>query len=416
MTRVDSPFGAPDTDRRVPAAVSEDFLERALPKVAQLKELAKGKQTLLAQTHDYPDPDTIASAWALGWLLGEIAGIEGQIGYGGIIGRAENRAMIKVLGIKLKKSVPSDFKKYDLVALLDTQFESGNHSVPQSRAPDIVVDHHFRRECTGEPPAFLDIGGDFGSTSTKVVELVRAAQLVPPADIATALFYGVKSDTQNLARFENNADEVAYHWLFPFVDKKLISEIEHPQVPLDYFRVFNKAIERGKIYGNTIVADLGNIYTPDLCAELADRLLQVEGIRHAVATGWYEDSLFISVRTRSRVKNAGKILHRIVTERNYGSAGGHGPMAGARVPVEGRTPRSRTDLRRKLLQKLLVAFGQDPRHYKRIVSRARERSPKNPRPPTKVTNGDNVAKADKKSKDPGKKRVTTTESRPGAGS
>ena len=106
MTRVDSPFGAPDTDRRVPAAVSEDFLERALPKVAQLKELAKGKQTLLAQTHDYPDPDTIASAWALGWLLGEIAGIEGQIGYGGIIGRAENRAMIKVLGIKLKKSVP----------------------------------------------------------------------------------------------------------------------------------------------------------------------------------------------------------------------------------------------------------------------------------------------------------------------
>jgi nanoRNase/pAp phosphatase (c-di-AMP/oligoRNAs hydrolase) len=360
---------------------TEDFLKRARPKLQKLVDLAKGHKTLIAQTHDYPDPDTIASAWALAWLLDNLAGIEGQIGYGGIIGRAENRAMIRLLGVRLRKTTPADFKKHDLVALLDTQPECGNHSIPASIRPNIVVDHHFLRDRQGEAePEFEDIGGDFGSTSTKMTELVRASELTPPAEIATALFYGVKSDTANLARLSNAADLEAYLWLFPQVDTKLLADIENPQVPLDYFRVFNKAIERGKIYGNAIVADLGSVYTPDLCAELADRLLQVEGIRHAIATGWYEESLFISVRTRSRKQNAGKILHTIVSVRNHGSAGGHGPMAGARIPLEGRSQRAKTDLRRRLVQQILHAFGQNPRHYKRIVSRAKTHAGKTAKP------------------------------------
>ncbi len=380
--RLDSLRGASQTAGTVELPSADAWLERARPKVDQLVALAQGRKTLLAQTHDFPDPDTIASALALNWMLRELAGIEGQIGYGGIIGRAENRAMIKILGIRLKKSSSADFSRYDLVALLDTQFECKNHSVPAERKPDIVVDHHFERDREGPEPAFLDVGGGFGATSTKVTELVRASGLTPPADVATALFYGLKSDTANLARVTHPADVAAYLWLFPFVDTKLLAEIEHPQVPLDYFRVFNKAIERGKIYGNMIVADLGQVYTPDLCAELADRLLQVEGMRHAVATGWYEDSLFFSLRTRSRQKNAGKILHGIISKRRGGSAGGHGPMAGARIELSGRGQRARGDLRRRILAELLRAFGQDPRHFQRIVRKER---PKKLRPSRAAT-------------------------------
>ena len=237
-----------------------------------------------------------------------------------------------------------------LASLLDTQPECGNHSIPPGIRPDIVVDHHFMREKdkNAPEPDFSDIGGGFGSTSTKLTELVRASGLTPPSEIATALLWS-QIRYRKSARLSNPADVAAYLWLFPFVDK-LIADVENPQVPLDYFRVFNKAIERGKIYGNAIVADLGTVYTPDLCAELADRLLQVEGIRHAIATGWFEDALFFSIRTRSRKQNAGKILTTIVSAKNYGSAGGHGPMAGARIPIEGRSQRSRTDLRRRLVQ------------------------------------------------------------------
>ena len=129
------------------------------PSLSGYCKLVEGKQTLLAQTHDFPDPDTIASALALGWLLGELRGLEATIGYGGIIGRAENKAMIKQLGIKMKRTSSKDFEKYDLVALLDTQPEVGNHCVPNSFTPDIVFDHHFPRELEGPTPTFHDVGG-----------------------------------------------------------------------------------------------------------------------------------------------------------------------------------------------------------------------------------------------------------------
>ncbi len=341
--------------------------ECGAPKLAELAKLALGKRTLLAQTHDYPDPDTIASALGLGWLMGELHGIETTVGYGGIIGRAENKAMIKVLGIKMRRTSKSDFKKYDLVALLDTQPEVGNHCVPVEHTPDIVFDHHFPRDLVGDTPPFYDVGGEYGATSTKVVELIMASGLEPPTNIATALFYGVKSDTLNLARDASAADIAAYLYLFPRADNKLLAEIERPQVPLDYFRVFNKAIMRGKIYGTMIVSDLGEVYAPDLCAEVADRLLQVEGVNHALAVGWYEEALFLSLRTRSRAKNAGKILHSLVTKHTEGTAGGHGPMAGARIPVEARSQRSRADIRRKIVHKVVTAFGQDYRHFQRMV-------------------------------------------------
>ncbi|MGF1510537.1 MAG: bifunctional oligoribonuclease/PAP phosphatase NrnA [Myxococcota bacterium] len=347
----------------------EDCIVRAKPKLEELVELARGRSSLLAQTHDYPDPDTIASAMALCWLMDQLAGLEVTIGYSGIIGRAENKAMIKVLGIKMKRTSKSDFKKYDLVALLDTQPEVGNHSVPTDRPPDIVFDHHFPRELEGPEPAFFDVGGEYGATSTKVVELVMASGLTPPSNIATALFYGVKSDTMNLARDASDADVAAYLYLFPLADTRLLAEIENPQVPIDYFRVFNKAILQAKIYGSMVVSDLGEVYTPDLCAEVADRLLQIEDIKHALALGWYQESMFLSLRTRSRNRNAGKILHGIVNGGGFGTAGGHGPMAGARIPMETRSQRSRSDVRRKVVGQVVQAFGQDFKHFVRIVSK-----------------------------------------------
>lgn len=340
------------------------------PKLEELRRLARGKKTLLAQTHDYPDPDTIASALGLGWLLSELEGVEYTIGYGGVIGRAENKAMIKTLGIRMKRTTPGDFEKFDLVALLDTQPESGNHMVPSDRPPDIVFDHHFRRPLEGPEPGFYDVGGRYGSTTTKVVELIMASGLTPSPEVATALFYGVKTDTRNLARQASRADMDAYLFLFPLADQQLLADIEHPQVPLDYFKVFHKAILRAKIYGEEmIVSDLGTIYTPDLCAEVADRMLQIQGINQALAVGWYEESLFFSLRTRGRQKNAGKVLHGIIVGQNLGTAGGHGSMAGGRIPVEGKSQRVRADLRRRVVSAIVSAYEHDYRHFTRVIGR-----------------------------------------------
>lgn len=346
---------------------SEERIAKARAKLDELVALVQGKRTLLTQTHDFPDPDTIASALALGWLLRELTGVEATIGYSGAIGRAENKAMIKVLGIKMRKTSPADFSRYELVALLDTQPDVKNHCIPAGQPVNIVFDHHFPRTLEGPEPEFYDVGGTYGATSTKVAELIVASGLTPPTDVATALLYGVKSDTKDLGRETSPADTAAYLYLLRLADTAMLSEIEHPQVPLDYFRVFNKAIMRGKIYGTMIVSDLGEIYTPDLCAEVADRLLQIEGINHALAVGWYEESLFLSMRTRSRSRNAGRILHAIVSRDTEGGAGGHRTVAGARIPVANRSQRARVDIRRNVVRKIVAAFGQDFRHFSRVI-------------------------------------------------
>src|SRR5262249_3969124 len=58
-----------------------------------------GRGPALILTHDNPDPDSMAGAEALALLLRSEAHIDTTIARGGIVGRAENRAMVSVLGL-----------------------------------------------------------------------------------------------------------------------------------------------------------------------------------------------------------------------------------------------------------------------------------------------------------------------------
>jgi nanoRNase/pAp phosphatase (c-di-AMP/oligoRNAs hydrolase) len=60
-----------------------------------LFEAVNGADSLLIFTHNNPDPDAIASAVAPKFLLANKLGVESHITYEGIIGRAENKALIR---------------------------------------------------------------------------------------------------------------------------------------------------------------------------------------------------------------------------------------------------------------------------------------------------------------------------------
>ena len=59
-----------------------------------------GRRRVLVLCHNNPDPDSIASAYGLQFLLSRKLGIRSVIGYGGVVTRAENRAMIHRLRIR----------------------------------------------------------------------------------------------------------------------------------------------------------------------------------------------------------------------------------------------------------------------------------------------------------------------------
>ena len=54
---------------------------------------------LLIVTHDYPDPDALATAYALYYLAHYGFGLKAKIVYGGTIGRVENKAVVQFLKI-----------------------------------------------------------------------------------------------------------------------------------------------------------------------------------------------------------------------------------------------------------------------------------------------------------------------------
>ena len=75
-----------------------------------------------------------------------------------------------------------------------------------------------------------------------------------------------------------------------------------------------------------------------MVAEVAERLAVLEGMKWSLAFGNYRGQLYFSLRTRDRRMNAGRLIREICEDRG-GSAGGHGTMAGARLPL--RAARSR---------------------------------------------------------------------------
>src|SRR5690348_9561013 len=74
---------------------------------------------LLIYTHDYPDPDSLASAFGLKHLVRLVAGVDAEIVYGGVIGRTENREMVSRLRIPLRRVRRGDGRRGGPTALVD---------------------------------------------------------------------------------------------------------------------------------------------------------------------------------------------------------------------------------------------------------------------------------------------------------
>jgi nanoRNase/pAp phosphatase (c-di-AMP/oligoRNAs hydrolase) len=320
-----------------------------------LLEAVGGANRVLILPHNDPDPDAIASALALRYLLAEKLGVEGHIVYKGIIGRAENKALVRYLGYPLRRLTDSDLRQPTPIALVDTQPGTGNNALSPERSVAIVLDHHTWCEATAAA-TFADVRQDVGATSTILTEYLQAANIEPAPPLATALFCGIKTDTMGLGRGASPADTAAYFYLQPRIDVEALVEIERAQVPADYFKSFAATLQAAQSYDGVVISYIGPMGYPDLAAEMADILLRLEGTRWVICMGVYKEDLILAVRTRNRRGGAGQLVREIVGNR--GTAGGHGTMAGGQVPLQGEDSKQvALQLGQRALQYLKVAPG-----------------------------------------------------------
>jgi nanoRNase/pAp phosphatase (c-di-AMP/oligoRNAs hydrolase) len=299
----------------------------------QLLRVVEGAAPLIILPHDNPDPDALASAAALRFLVKKAyEQKEILIALGGIVGRAENRAMLRYLNIDLAPVGDIDFSTNPQVALVDTQPGRSNNSLPDGFCPTIVIDHHPAYS-TYDRVSFLDLRDGYGATSTILTEYLEEAHVDIESKIATALFYGINAETQDLGREATPNDVSACQFLYPYTNKRRLAKVENARVPREYFKVFRDAIEEAVIYGKVVISVLHEVQYPDMVAEVADFLLRLDEAEWAMAIGVYKDNMHVSLRTTNREVNAGEILQKVLGSK---SAGGHDMIAGGRLKVTER--------------------------------------------------------------------------------
>jgi nanoRNase/pAp phosphatase (c-di-AMP/oligoRNAs hydrolase) len=319
--------------------------------LGKLLRTAEHITDLLIVTHNDPDPDAIAASMALRYLLEEEHGIHSELVYSGLIGRAENRALANYLDKGLRPLSVKDFAHHPVFAMVDTQPGAGNNSIPAGADVRIVIDHHPERGETKEVECAL-VYTDIGACSTLMTGLLRGAGLSIPTKLATALFYGIKTDTRGLSRETCEHDVEAYFYLQPLIDVDGLAEIEYAQVPPDYFKGMATMLRNLRIYNDMAFAWLGETGYSGMAAEMADILLRLEEIEWVIAASAYDDFLIISVRTHQRAGGANALVRALAAED--GTAGGHGMLAGAQIPLNGRKP---ADLYKEIVSRALGHFG-----------------------------------------------------------
>jgi nanoRNase/pAp phosphatase (c-di-AMP/oligoRNAs hydrolase) len=304
--------------------------------IDKLHEALIGYKKLLIIPHNDPDPDAIATAVGLRYLVFGKHGIEAHIGYRGIIGRSENKALVRYLNHPLHKLDNQEIVQGIPIALVDTQPGAGNNPLPKDIPATIVIDHHTWRDKSSEAQ-FFDVRPEIGATATIMTEYLQSAGLAFPTYLSTALFYGIKTDTMGLGRAASAADVDAYFFLQSRVDVEALVQIEHSQVPINYFKNLSAAIQEARLYDDDlIISYLGNLKYPDFGAEIADLLLRLQGAKWVICMGMFKDDLILSVRSRSRQIGAGDLACQIIGD--LGVAGGHGTMAGGQIRIHKRDP------------------------------------------------------------------------------
>jgi nanoRNase/pAp phosphatase (c-di-AMP/oligoRNAs hydrolase) len=295
-------------------------------KVERIRSLFGEKKVHILLQHD-PDPDAIGSALALKALLGRNRVTTPIVTFGEVT-RPENLAMIRLLDIQIDRINYEDLHKDGArLALVDVQ--PPYFDQPLGRV-DLVVDHHPKR--TAFKARFADLRTSYGATSTIFTEYLRAIGMEPSQRLATALLYGIKTDTLFLERGSILADLSAFTFLYPFANKAMITRIERPALPREDLEALGRALTRLRLDNGVAVIHMGEINREDVIPQMAEFCLNIEGVEWGIVSGLVKDRVVISVRNVGYVKSAGEIMKKLYDD--IGSAGGHRAMAKAVIPLD----------------------------------------------------------------------------------
>ncbi len=300
-----------------------------MSKVCKLKQALKDVSSVYIQTHNFPDPDAIAAAFALQFVLKQF-NIKSRIIYSGFIASKTMKEMIKKLKIKVYHVNKINIDPLSGIILVDTQLSHEN--VTRLKAKYMgCIDHHEPGNKAGSH-LFTDLQQDRGATSTIIGEYILDLKIKDiPSSVATAILIGIYIDTFRLSRKVSQADVRIVSELFPFADISFLNYLTVNNIDLKDLPKFQESINELKVMGDIGIINAKDLKSQQLLAILCDFFIQLREI--TLVIGYYskKSKISISVRSEKKEYNASKIVSRIT--RKIGAGGGHTTMAAGIVDL-----------------------------------------------------------------------------------
>ncbi len=271
------------------------------------------------------DPDAIASALAVRRLL---AGRTGGVTLSNVnqISRPDNLAMIRLLKVPLTPYADIQSDRFTKTVIVDSQPNHGETLA--GLQPQAVIDHH---PDSGYRAPFTDIRPNYGATATILTEYLRAARITPAQNLATALYYAIKTDTDDFKRQTLAEDLQAFQYLFRHANIQLARRIAQADLRLDYLKYFKTALQSVRLRKGRAFVHLGTVANPDVCVVIADFFMRIHTVSWSIVSGICEKKLVIIFRNDGARRNAGRVAKEGFG--SLGSAGGHKSMARAEISL-----------------------------------------------------------------------------------
>ena len=293
-----------------------------------LAELCRNQKVYI-QTHNFPDPDAIASAYALQKLLKHFD-VSTELCYAGHIDKLSAAKMLNAFHIEMHSydQLRRKMSKSDYIICVDSQKNAGN--ITDFIGDEVAcIDHH---------PTFARIQYRYsdiritGACSSIIAEYYFRLGIEPDSDTAAALLYGMKMDTLQFSRGVTPLDIEMFGFLYSRCDHEKLNHLERNNMELTDLKAYGAAINSIRLYGKEGISFIP-FFCPDaLIASISDFILALDEVDVAVVCAIRPDGIKISVRSEVEWVHAGKLIRNEL--EGLGDGGGHAVMAGGLIPQE----------------------------------------------------------------------------------
>lgn len=305
-----------------------------MTKTAQLSAFRQWRQNLDKDSRwcimISADPDAMASAVALKRLMhNKTHGVD--IMSVNEVTRPDNLAMIRYLRIPVKPWLPEKKTVYDNFAIVDSQ--PAHNPAFLNMKYDLVIDHHPATDLAPllNPGALVDIRPHIGATSSMMTQFLQGMRVRPGPLLATALLYGIRTDTGAFERSGGEEDLRAYQWLSHHADNNLLRRISRSEYLRSWLPFFTRAFRSLEdCRGGGAYASLNEIRSADLIVSVADFFTKVHGLKWIAVSGLICKKVIVVFRGDGS-RDIGRFADACFYD--VGTAGGHRNMGRAEFPL-----------------------------------------------------------------------------------